>query len=100
MNDEEFEYIIKKAVEGIPSEFKEKMENVSIVCADYPTPEQMRSLSVNGRKVLLLGLYQGIPRTRRGNYGVGPTLPDKITIFKIPLLRISRSYIEAVENIR
>jgi predicted Zn-dependent protease with MMP-like domain len=100
MNDEEFENIIKKAVEGIPSEFKDKMENVSIVFSDFPSVEQLRQVFMNGRKTLLLGLYQGIPQTRRGNYGIGPTLPDKITIFKIPILSISHSYEEAIENIR
>ncbi len=100
MNDDDFEKIINKAIEGIPAEFKEKMENVSIIFADHPTAEQLRSVYSTDRNRLLLGLYQGIPKTRRGHYGIGPTLPDKITIFKIPLLRISKSYEEAELNIR
>lgn len=100
MNDEEFENTIKKAVEEMPSEFKNKMENVSIVFSDYPSEEQIKMVSMDGKRGLLLGLYQGIPQTRRRNYGIGPTLPDKITIFKIPILSISRSYEEAVVNIR
>ena len=100
MNDEEFENAIRKAVEGIPLEFKDKMENVSIVSSDLPSEEEMKQVSMTGRRGLLLGLYQGIPQTRRGNYGIGPTLPDKVTIFKIPILSISRSYEEAEQNIR
>ena len=99
MDDFEFENIIKKAVEELPTEFKDKMENVSIMFSDYPSEEQMRQVQMRGRG-LLLGLYQGIPQTRRGNYGIGGSLPDKITIFKIPLLAISRSHEEAVENIK
>ena len=57
-------------------------------------------MTKRGERGLLLGLYQGIPQTKRRNYGVGPTLPDKITIFKYPLLRISRSYEEAIANIK
>jgi predicted Zn-dependent protease with MMP-like domain len=100
MDDNEFENIIKKAVERLPSEFKDKMENVSIVFSDYPSEEQMRQINMQGRGMLLLGLYQGVPQTRRGNYGIGATLPDKITIFKIPLLSISKNYEEAVKNIK
>jgi len=100
MEDEEFQKIIKEAVESLPQEFKEKIENVTIVAEDWPNPEQMRLVSQKGGAGLLLGLYQGIPKTRRGNYGIGPTLPDKITIFKIPILRISSSHEEAVNNIR
>jgi predicted Zn-dependent protease with MMP-like domain len=99
MDDNEFENIIKKAIDELPKEFKEKMENVSIVFSDYPTARQMREVQMRGRG-LLLGLYQGVPQTRRGNYGIGGALPDKITIFKIPLLTISRNYEEAVENIK
>lgn len=100
MEDNEFENIIKKAFEELPSEFKEKMENVSIVYEDWPTPQQERQLSDRGQRGILLGLYQGIPKTKRGSYGIGATLPDKITIFKTPLLSISRNYQEAVNNIK
>jgi len=100
MDDTEFENIINKAVEGLPTEFKDKIDNVSIVFSDYPSDEQERQVNMRGRGGLLLGLYQGVPQTRRGNYGVGGALPDKITIFKIPLLSISRNYEEAVENIK
>jgi predicted Zn-dependent protease with MMP-like domain len=100
MDDKDFENIIKKAVEGLPSEFKDKLENVSIVYADFPSVEQIKQVSRHRGVGLLLGLYQGIPQTKRVNYGIGPTLPDKITIFKIPLLSISKNYEEAAENIR
>jgi predicted Zn-dependent protease with MMP-like domain len=100
MDDDEFKKIIGKAIDGLPQEFKDKIENVAIVVADWPSPEQLRLVAKEGRGGLLLGLYQGIPKTKRGNYGIGPTLPDKITIFKIPLLAISKSYDEAVNNIK
>lgn len=100
MDDNEFEKIIKKAIEGLPSEFKDKTENVTVVYEDFPTEDQTKLVHLQGRNILLLGLYQGIPKTRRGYYGIGPTLPDKITIFKIPILRISKSYEDAIENIK
>lgn len=100
MDDDEFESIVNKAVEDLPQEFQEKLNNVAIVVADWPTKGEIQKLFRRGERGLLLGLYQGIPQTKRRNYGVGPTLPDKITIFKYPILRISGSYEEAKVNIK
>ena len=46
---------------------------------------------------MLLGLYEGVPQTRRGRYGIGGHLPDKITIFKIPIERIARSKVHLIQ---
>jgi len=100
MDDSQFESAIVQAIKDLPQEFKDKLDNVAIVAADWPTRTQLEVLTKRGERGLLLGLYQGIPQTKRRNYGVGPTLPDKITIFKYPLLRISRSYEEAIANIK
>jgi len=100
MDDSQFESAIVQAVKGLPQEFKDKLDNVAIVAADWPTRTQLEVLTKRGERGLLLGLYQGIPQTKRRNYGVGPTLPDKITIFKYPLLRISQSYEDAITNIK
>jgi predicted Zn-dependent protease with MMP-like domain len=97
MDDKDFEYLVEKALETIPEEFKEKLENVSVVVADWPSRYQ---LSKVGGRGFLLGLYEGVPQTRRGRYGVGGTLPDKITIFKIPILRISRSLDDVIRQVR
>ena len=100
MPDEEFEKLVEKAVDGLPEEFLKKLENVSIVTQDYPSRSQTDFLHSRGERGFLLGLYQGIPRTRRGNYGIGGVLPDKITIFKIPLLMISRTKSQIEKNVR
>ena len=97
MDDKDFEYLVERALEDIPSEFKEKLENVSIVTADWPSRYQLAKV---GGKGFLLGLYEGVPQTRRGRYGVGGTLPDKITIFKIPILRISRTIEDVIRQVR
>jgi predicted Zn-dependent protease with MMP-like domain len=100
MDDEEFEKLINHAIGSLPKELLEKLENVSIVIADWPSSEQLLTLKKGGQGGLLLGLYEGIPQTRRGRYGIGTTLPDKITLFKIPLLKISKSYDGLKENVR
>jgi len=98
MNDEKFEKLIEIALETLPKEFKEKLENVSIIIQEWPNNLQMRKHV--GGKGLLLGLYEGIPQTRRGSYGIGGPLPDKITIFKIPILMISKSADDVKINVR
>lgn len=91
MDNDEFEKLIEEAIATIPKEFLEKLENVSIFVVDFPTRHQVMKLRVRGRGGLLLGLYEGVPQTRRRYYGVGGTLPDKITIFKLPILSIART---------
>jgi len=90
MDDNEFGKIVDGAVKSLPKEFLEKLENVAIVIEDWPS----------GERGLLFGLYQGIPKTKRGGYGIGPTLPDKITIFKIPILMTSESHSDAEAKIK
>jgi len=73
-----FEELVLTAVEDLPQEFRDLLENVDIVVADCPTAEQRR---LGGRRHVLLGLYEGVPRTVRGvHYQLA--LPDKITLFQ------------------
>ena len=102
MNNEEFEKLVKVALDSLPQEFQDKLENVDVFVQDWPHEHQVQNLSKKGyKRGLIFGLYEGIPQTKRGNrYGVGATLPDRITIFKIPLLKISKTYDELFENIK
>jgi len=100
MTNEEFSRYVDQAIASLPQDFREKLDNVAIVIEDFPNQAQLRKLNMRGA-MLLLGLYEGIPRTRRGSgYGVGGTLPDKITIFKQPILQVTRSERETIEQIR
>lgn len=85
MTDERFEQLVSEGIEAIPERFLVKLENVAVVIADVPTPEQLKQNHIPADETLL-GLYEGIPLVERGeNYG-GLVLPDKITIFKLPIL--------------
>jgi len=67
-------------VDDLPEEFLLRLENIDIVVEDYPTPHQLHHLGME-RGETLLGLYEGVPQTKRGwHYGLVP--PDKITIFQ------------------
>jgi predicted Zn-dependent protease with MMP-like domain len=80
MNRERFETLVAQAVETLPEEFKDRLENVDVVVEDLPSRSQLRENHV-GRGFSLLGLYEGVPLTERNtNYGLVP--PDKITIFQ------------------
>ena len=91
MNIKEFEELVYKALENLPKFFKEKLENVEVVIENWPHPTLSR-----GR--LLLGLYQGIPKTRRGG-GYTMVLPDKITIFMGPITMVSRGSPEIIKKV-
>ena len=80
MDREKFEELVQKAVESLPSEFIDRLNNVDVVVADQPTASQLRKSRLKANQILL-GLYEGVPQTRRGT-GYGMVLPDKITIFQ------------------
>lgn len=78
---EHFERLVAAAIDDLPEEILDRLDNVVIVVADAPTPEQLRDATMVGRPELLLGLYEGVPLTERtSSYGL--VLPDKITLFQ------------------
>ena len=80
MERDEFEVLVGKSIAQLPPEFREHLENIAVVVEDRPTREQLRSTGKR-EKAPLLGLYQGIPHTRR-TMGYTMVLPDTITIFQ------------------
>ncbi|MGB3023360.1 MAG: metallopeptidase family protein [Candidatus Saccharimonadales bacterium] len=85
--DEQFASMIARAMDEMPRRYMEHLDNVAITYADAPTPEQARTLKLRGDQ-LLLGLYEGIALPRRGA-GYNLVLPDKITLFKLPILAVT-----------
>jgi predicted Zn-dependent protease with MMP-like domain len=75
-SEERFDEYMQAALEALPLDLRAQMSNVELVVEDEPPPGQP-----------LLGLYQGVPLTRRGSYYAG-ALPDKITIYRGPLERL------------
>jgi predicted Zn-dependent protease with MMP-like domain len=100
IDEKEFVDMVNAAVSLLPKEFVDKLENVSILISDYPSDAQFQKIYKSGDKGMLLGLYEGIPKTKRSYYGIGPTMPDTITIFRSPLMGISKNKVELIENIR
>lgn len=97
MRRRDFEDLVRQAVEELPDEFLERLDNVDVVVADRPSREQLRSSGLHGSETLF-GLYEGVPLTDRQNYGL--VVPDRITIFQRPLERMCASEAELIEQIR
>lgn len=98
LTDEQFDKLITKAMDELPQEYITGLDNVAIVMADEPTEEQKYKMKIR-EGIILLGLYEGIPLTQRGN-GYSFVLPDKITLFKHSILRVVRSESELFEQIK
>ena len=96
--DEQFDKMITRAMDELPQERIKGLQNVAIVMADDPTEEQKRKMNIR-EGTLLLGLYEGIPLTQRGN-NYTYVLPDKITLFKHSILRVVRSEEQLFEQIK
>ncbi len=98
MSDEDFEELVNKALDALPQLYQDNLNNVAIVTADEPTPQERAELKLRCDQTLF-GLYQGIPLTQRGvNYSL--VIPDKITIYKLPILAVSNTLEEAAEQVR
>ncbi len=85
MEREQFEQYVSEGVALLPVWVRQKMKNVAVLVEDEPSlyVRQKQKLKAGD---ILLGLYQGVPLTARGeNYGVGITMPDTITIYRRPI---------------
>ena len=97
MTDSEFDELITRAMNELPASYIKGLDNVVIVMADEPTPAQIKKMAVDDDHTLL-GLYEGIPLTKR-TAGYNLVLPDKITLFKKPIERVSE-YGDVFEHIK
>lgn len=98
MEREKFERLVASAVESLPEEFASRLENVEVMVEDWPAKEQIKKSGV-GEGNTLLGLYEGIPITRRTS-GYGFVLPDKITIFQRPIEAICNSEADIIAEVQ
>jgi predicted Zn-dependent protease with MMP-like domain len=85
ISDDDFAALIGEVMDELPQEYITGLNNVAVTYDDEPSAEQRTKLKLRGDQSLY-GLYEGIPLTKR-NAGYNLVLPDKITLFKIPLSR-------------
>jgi predicted Zn-dependent protease with MMP-like domain len=97
ISDKHFEDMVTAGLDSLPGDHVTSIKNVAIVWQPEPTPDQITQLEIRNDQTLL-GLYEGVPLTSR--QGMLPSLPDKITLFKGPLVRYTNSLPELKEQIR
>ncbi|MCA9344760.1 metallopeptidase family protein [Candidatus Saccharibacteria bacterium] len=89
ISDQEFEKLVTDSMDNIPEKYYQRIKNVAFVIEDQPSMEQRKKLKLACNQSLY-GLYEGIPLTKRG-IGYNLVLPDKITIFKLPITHSASS---------
>jgi predicted Zn-dependent protease with MMP-like domain len=98
MDEDIFKQLVTRAVADLPHEFLERLDNIEIVVAELPSNQQLKRAGIKG-SYQLLGLYEGVPRNKRGSY-YGMVLPDKVTIFRKPIEAVCRTTTEVIYKIR
>ncbi len=98
MRPEEFEESVERALLRLPERIRGMMDNVAVCVEDQASREQLDSVGVRSKNALL-GLYEGIPQNAWGR-GWGNNLPDKVTIFRIPIEKMSSGPEDMEELIR
>ncbi|MBI2008988.1 metallopeptidase family protein [Candidatus Saccharibacteria bacterium] len=97
ISDKQFNKIVAEAIDGIPPPYIDRLENVAFILEEEPTRQQTKALGLRCRD-LLFGLYEGVPLPQR--LSDTKLLPDKITLFKKPLMSISKDIGELTKNIK
>lgn len=85
MDETTFNDVVGEALDALPPEFAEALENIEVIVEDRPRANHRRAVNLKPWQTLY-GLYQGIPLPQRTR-GYALVAPDTITIFREPLLR-------------
>lgn len=94
MSETDFEAAVSDALDQIPPELVKTMNNVAIFIEDDYTPQPGEDPDT-----VLLGLYEGVPLTERDSWWDAGSLPDRITIYRQPILDICESREDVIEEV-
>ncbi len=95
---EEVERLVAEAIQGLPEEFRDRLENVAFAVEDYPPAEYLRKRGCEP-DALILGYYQGIPLPKRSVWDPCQ-MPDLVVIFQGSIERLCKSREEIEKEIR
>jgi predicted Zn-dependent protease with MMP-like domain len=93
-----FARLVREALAELPPPFARRLDNVAVLIAERPTAEQLASVGL-GRGETLLGLYEGTPLGERGG-GYHLALPDRVTIFRQPIVDCCATSRDIREEVR
>ena len=88
-----FERLVAEALDDLPLEIQQKLDNVDVIIADWPDRATLQRAGAR-HPIDLLGFYHGVPQTKR-SHRYGLVLPDKITIYRRPIEMRTRNLEEA-----
>ncbi len=91
----EFVQLVRRAYRQLPPAVIQSLHNVDVIVEEWPGPAEQDLLAAGGT---LYGLYHGIPLTDRE--GGGPALPDRITLYRQPIMQSCQTHAELVREIR
>ena len=97
VSDKQFEEFINEALLSLPGEHVKRIENIAITWDDEPSEQQRIELELRHDESLF-GLYEGVPLPQR--QGMLDRMPDRITLFRLPLSSFARNIVELKEEIR
>jgi predicted Zn-dependent protease with MMP-like domain len=95
VDEARFEQMVVDALDEIPPELGRAMENVAVVVEEWPSPEQAART-----RGILLGLYEGVPITRRGPISYSGVAPDHITVFRGSLCALAHDEADLARRVR
>ena len=98
INRREFQELVRRALTELPDEFAAAMRNVAVVVEEEPSAEDLESVGLDPEQDDLYGLYQGVPLPERGPDA--PVLPDRIAIYRQPILWDCESREQVVAEVR
>ena len=98
MSQAAFERAVADALDELPDGIARHLENVAVVVEDEPTEGDLLDAGLDPEQDTLFGLYQGIALTERESYG--GSLPDRIVIYRLPLLEECGDRSELIREIR
>ncbi len=94
ISNEQFDELVAEALDSLPEYFLERLQNIEVVVAEWPSTATLRQMGMANR-LELLGLYEGVPLTERtSHYGLTP--PDLITLFQRPIIAATDGSLDAV----
>lgn len=103
---ERFEELVAEALDGLPEDFAALLDNVAVVVEDEPSDDELREVGMDRGDLdggdldggELFGLYQGVPLDLRDSFY--SALPDRVVIYRGPILRACRSRREVLREVR
>jgi predicted Zn-dependent protease with MMP-like domain len=99
MEREDFELLVAEGYERLPQWVRNKIKNVALLVEDDVSNEDRIPEGLTAGQTLL-GLYKGVPLSKRGDgYGIGMTMPDTITLYRLPILRAASEEQKPVSEI-